>query len=189
MDRRLNRQGWRAERTERAIVEALVTLLGERRYESIQVSDLIRSAGVGRSTFYEHFGTKDDVLVFAMRPVLTALATAASGRAARSHVRAMVEHLWARRSTARLLLASSGAKAVHRQLTAMIEENIQSYGFAAPSPHLTAIGVASAQLAMLRCWLEGRAQLSVRDMADRLMVCSTLAGSFLPPAPGAPTRV
>lgn len=102
--------------TEITVVEAFRTLAIERRYGAIRVTDIIDRASVGKSTFYEHFQGKDDVLLTAMRPILLVLATAASGRAARSYVRPVIEHFWERRSVARPILDSTAAPIVQRRL-------------------------------------------------------------------------
>lgn len=161
----------RALRTRAAIVDAFTALAFKHRYDRIRVADLITKAGVGRSTFYEHFRSKGDVVLEAMQPVLLVLATAASGRAARSYVRAMVCHLWDRRSTGRSILDSITAPVIQRRLATSIRTHVVRQE---DSSAVAAIGVAAAQLAMLRCWLAGQATASIDEMTDRLIACSRL---------------
>ena len=50
-----------ATRTEAAIKEALLRLVGTKKLADITVSELAREAGISRSTFYEHYGNPADV--------------------------------------------------------------------------------------------------------------------------------
>ena len=53
----------RARRTRERLQRALIALVGERRYEAIGVQDIADRADLGRSTFYLHYGGKDDLLL------------------------------------------------------------------------------------------------------------------------------
>lgn len=52
----------RQERTRNAIFDAFARLLTRNGFNNITVQDIIDAAGVGRTTFYAHFDTKDDLL-------------------------------------------------------------------------------------------------------------------------------
>jgi AcrR family transcriptional regulator len=164
----------RISRTRAAIVDAFVKLVLQRRYEAIRVADIVGAAGVGRATFYEHFGGKSDALLTAMQPILLALSTAASGRAARSYVKETVSHLWDRRSTARVILCSSVAPIIQRRLADMICLQIERADPGGVAPAIRATGIAAAQLAMIRSWLGGETCCTLDEMTDRMIDCSRL---------------
>jgi AcrR family transcriptional regulator len=63
----------RTQRTQRTLLDALIDLLKVKHYDAITVKDIVEKANVGRSTFYAHYQTKDDLLKCGFERVLDRL--------------------------------------------------------------------------------------------------------------------
>jgi AcrR family transcriptional regulator len=69
-------QDKRLQQTRAWILQAFNELIFKRNYADLRTGNIIRRAGVGRSTFYEHFRNKDAVLITSAEWILIALADA-----------------------------------------------------------------------------------------------------------------
>lgn len=161
-------------KTRESIFRAFLQLLFDRRYDNIRTIDLINEAGIGRSTFYEHFRSKDDVLLATFDPVLLPLANAASGRASRAALRMMLEHVWERRALGRIILDSSAAPKLRRKLAALIEQRLAVEQGDSLSLALPAAAAAAGQLTILRMWVAGELSCKIDDLAHQLMAFAHL---------------
>lgn len=54
------------------IIEALFKLMAEKPFKNIAISEITKTAGVVRNTFYAHFACKEDVLSYEMLKILEA---------------------------------------------------------------------------------------------------------------------
>lgn len=52
----------RVVRTKRSLKKALLTLLKEKKFKDITVTDIVSYAGVNRGSFYNHFQNKEELL-------------------------------------------------------------------------------------------------------------------------------
>lgn len=159
----------RTQRTRKAISDAFVGLLFSRRYSAIRTADVIEAAGVGRSTFYEHFRNKDDVLVAVIEPLFTPLADAATGRGQLGTVQFMLDHVWEQRVNARLLFEPPLGAKLQRKLAGMIEDRLPEPEAGSPPASLVAMGAAAGTLAMFRMWLAGEVACASSVLARRLL--------------------
>ncbi len=161
----------RTARTRRAINSAFVSLVLERRYDTIRIGDIIAKADVGRSTFYEHFRSKDDLLRQSMEGLLAMVADVASPAPDEAKLAFAVSHFWENRRLARIVLAPPTGTMVRRLLERLIEERLVD------DPALArarAIQIAAAQLALLEAWIKGELTASEALMADRFRAAARL---------------
>lgn len=65
-----NENDRRTRKTVKAIQEALFSLMQEKQYGKTTIQNIIDRADVGRSTFYSHFQTKDELLISCIENLL-----------------------------------------------------------------------------------------------------------------------
>ena len=53
----------RAQRTRELLQKALIELISERGYDAITIQDIVDRANLGRTTFYLHYNSKDELFM------------------------------------------------------------------------------------------------------------------------------
>jgi AcrR family transcriptional regulator len=151
----------RVERTRQALLGAFVQLMLEgRRYDRITIADLIARAGVGRSTFYEHYRNKHEVLEETIRYPFAPLARAVDIDSDVAQLRGALMHFVENRVHARVIFAGAMRTRVSRILASMVEERLRirakGNGIASSAAlGIAAVAVADGQLAAIVSWLGG----------------------------------
>ena len=157
----------RARRTRAALRDAFNTLFLSRRRRRISAADLIAEAKVGRSTFYDHYSSPDELLLEALQRPFATLADTACGRGDPAATLWLVEHFWENRQRARDLFDNAQMQGrVSRLLAAMVAERLDA-PLALPV-ELAAVQMAEAALAPLRAWVRGEAPSPPGAIADSL---------------------
>ncbi len=170
----------RVGKTRAALLASFDRLVLVRGYDNLSVRELTACADIGRSTFYEHFETKDDLLEQSIAPLVAifgdAAATAAPSNALREVLRHLLEHraLGARllQGATRDILIRVLARSLERHLAAVIRR--YNAPPIAPLPFL-AVSLAHAQLGTIDAWLatDGRCDVAT---AARVLHATTRAG-------------
>ena len=112
----------RIERSKRRLKEALLALINERGYDRITVLDITRRADVGRSTFYVHFTSKDDLLFDGFEAALIALSEAGPGKGPRAGFRfslPLLRHIGTQRRFALATLVQGANPRIRKQTLAI----------------------------------------------------------------------
>jgi AcrR family transcriptional regulator len=61
----------RVERTRELLQKALIELIGEQEYEDITIQDIADRANIGRTTFYLHYNSKDELFLGCHEAILS----------------------------------------------------------------------------------------------------------------------
>jgi AcrR family transcriptional regulator len=164
----------RAQRTRALLVGAFNELVLERGYAALTVRDIIEHANVGRSTFYEHFENKDDILRRSLRPVFGVLADAVGSAQPLAPVEDILAHLRENGRLARALLNGSTHYLMLRILADLIEERLSTLPPAprdaqqlAPAASVAA-HLAGGQLALIEAWLASKTPCPATQLAHAL---------------------
>ena len=150
----------RAVRTRRSLARALMSLAPQRGLDAVRVEDLVRTAGVSRSTFYGHYASKSDFLRTSFIGMIDACEAAARA-AGRPDVLPTLElftHVhgsggfaaaFARSREFPRMLAAAEAK-----LRAVAAANLAARGVPEPERREAAVFLAGALAGTLRWWIE-----------------------------------
>lgn len=171
----------RVKRTRKALLQAFVSLFFERAYDDIRVADVVARADVGRSTFYEHFSDKDELLAESSRGPLGALAAAVDVEADLGGLRRTLEHFRQNANQVRRIFAGAPRKAVVRILAEMIEARLAARSRRGPSAtRLAAIALAEGQVGSIAAWLTGEPACTASEaaamMRDLARACAAAVG-------------
>lgn len=61
----------RVQRTRELLQRALIDLIGERGYDAITIQDIVDRANVGRTTFYAHYRSKDELFMSCHKAIVS----------------------------------------------------------------------------------------------------------------------
>lgn len=173
----------RVQRTERALSDALFSLIQAKRYDRVTVQDIVEHADVGRSTFYSHFATKDDLLLARLNQLTADLdhhmtdAADPDGPVLPSF--GLFQHVLEREPMFGALIGSSGIEVVMREVRRMLHDRAlatirarEQRGFTHPTPaHLRAAFLAGSLMAFVQWWLDKGMKESVAEMDAAFQRC------------------
>jgi AcrR family transcriptional regulator len=158
----------RKRRTRKLALDAFAALLFERGYAAVTVAAVAERAAIGRSTLYEHFRTKDELLDAAVDLRLALLAADTPDMAG---LEALALHVRAHAGAVRLLLTQPLRSRIARVLALRLGARLRLRGTPAPLAELRAVAVAEGRLAVLALWLHNVGYVSAlapRAVAEEL---------------------
>jgi AcrR family transcriptional regulator len=158
----------RSQRTQQALIDALIALLAVKRYDAITIKDIVNQANVGRSTFYAHYQTKDDLLISGLGRMLDTLLQHMVLRKADRNLKLdttlLFHHAQGHYELYRTLTWGSGfillVKDEHAMLSAKLHERLsrlvpENQELSVPLPILC-YSMAGALLLLLKWWLDNK---------------------------------
>jgi AcrR family transcriptional regulator len=172
----------RAERSRAALLRAFIDLMFRDGFEAVSVHAIVAGAGVARSTFYEHFKSKEDILGASMAHFLGVMADCVSSAEQPAELGRVLTHFWENRRLTDSVFSGVPRKIVARYLGGMIQTRLEqsNNGKALILPHpLAATQLAEAQLALVETWLRGRAFSRPEAMATALYRTSNASAAAL----------
>ena len=150
----------RVQRTRHALIEAYNSLVLARRPAKFGVPDIIERAGVGRSTFYDHYSGADALHLDALRGPFEILADAAAGSGDEKKLTRLLDHFWEYRARARQVFDA----AAERLLAAMVEERLEGAALTLPA-RIAARQLAAAAPTPVTAWVRAEAWCTPADLA------------------------
>jgi AcrR family transcriptional regulator len=177
----------RQQKTRAALHAAFRDLLLDRGYEGLTIGDLTARANIGRSTFYEHYRTMDDLLRASLQRPFMCFAQLVETPAVPETLDALagqLQHFRDNRQVARVLLTWPTRAVMTSSLTDLVAGRLR--GLRLPQPlipvELIARQVAEMQLALLESWIAGRpavemhAAVAALERGTRALVTALSAG-------------
>jgi AcrR family transcriptional regulator len=167
----------RRRRTRQDLMAAFFSLVLSQRYHEIRVGDVLARSGVSRSTFYEHFRNKDELLAASLEGPFQTLANLVGGQADVNKVRAILDHFWQNRALARSLFQGAALRIVRYTLVMHVENTLspaQRSRLRIPV-RLAAHGLADGLFSPVVAWLLGDAKCSAQELAVALQLSTAAA--------------
>jgi AcrR family transcriptional regulator len=162
----------RVARTKAMLQKAHISLILEKGYEAITVEDICEAANVGRSTFYAHYASKDDLRRSGLEHLRKLLVDRQKDALAKpGHTRdrslgfslAMFEHARDHLDLYRALVGGRGGTialgTIRRILSDLVRNELAAKSADAVPRELVVQYVVGAFMAVMTWWLDGGAKL------------------------------
>jgi AcrR family transcriptional regulator len=113
----------RVARTRLALRDAMLHLLKDRGWDELGIQEICEQANIGRSTFYIHYRSKEDLLSEGLNDLQDALAAApliASKKQPLPFVKGLLEHMAEQRQVFRSVIGRRSGQGVERRFLQMV---------------------------------------------------------------------
>lgn len=168
----------RAQKSKQALFDSFMMLVQNNAYSTITIQKIINHAGVARSTFYEHFKNKDDILISSLSGPFSVFTQNALGNGSLEENLPLLEHFWERRSLARIFFTHPFHTKLIKGLTECILISLKKHNLKVSHGGL-ALQLATTQIMPLGSWLTGEFSTSKEKMAALLISAGTILPSHI----------
>lgn len=173
----------RVRRTRDALQKALISLILDKGYEALTIEEICAAANVGRSTFYAHYTSKDDLKRSAIDEHLRTLfqqrrnahsGGAADGQQPVSPTLAILEHAREHRDYCRAMVRGDSAtlavETIRNALADHMRQEIRELDFDGSSGaflrEFSVQYMVGAFMSVLTWWIQGGARRPAEEMED-----------------------
>ena len=162
----------RVERTRELLQKALIELIAERGYDAITIQDIVDHASIGRTTFYLHYSSKDDLFMSCHEAIMSQFHIGLLHPLSREELlspeippemTSAYRHLEEGRALLYPIFQGKDSQLILRQIrdrsAREIETNLRAIFAGADSTiplDMLANYLAGAQIALMQWWLEKR---------------------------------
>jgi len=172
----------RVQRTRELLQKALIELIGERGYDAITIQDIVDRANVGRTTFYVHYRSKDELFVSCHEAIVSEFRIGPLHPLSREELlspeappgnTAAYRHLEDARERLYSIFQGKDSLLILRRIRDWNAQEIEANLHAAFAEADSAIPLdvlasylAGAQIALMQWWLEKRRPYTLEDLAQ-----------------------
>ena len=172
----------RVERTRQLLQKSLIELITEQGYDSITVQDIVDRANIGRTTFYLHYNSKDELFIGCHEAIVSKFRIGALHPLSREEILSPIaspgltsayRHLAEARPLLYSIFQGKDSLMILRRIRDSnaqdIEVNLRSvFGEAESFIPLGVLAsyLAGAQIALVQWWLEKRQPHSIQTLAQ-----------------------
>ncbi|HEV2123004.1 MAG TPA: helix-turn-helix domain-containing protein [Chloroflexota bacterium] len=167
----------RAGKTRTALMRSFNSNVLSRGYDSALPAEIAEAAGVARSTLYEHFAGKEDMLRHSLLPILEPLADSVGSSTVAPRLQFVLEHIRGSRRMARELLKGRARTVAKRTLAQLIETRLAQLASCRTGVprKFKAAYLASGILGLLDEWLSGHEACPAAVLARALQASTHAA--------------
>ncbi len=165
----------RKSKTRAALVRAFNNLFFEDPDRDIRVADVTTQAEVGRSTFYEHFSSIEDLHMQALSHPMSILADVIAGNGDKDKLIWLLQHFKENQQRARKTMGGPRHRRVTRVLVQLLDERLRSYTSPTLSKPLVLQHMAAGPLELIKSWVAGENWATEEELAMAIIETSQLS--------------